>query len=71
MTFSGVSIVAKKRLSIPMVPNCRPSSLPSISEAFFEIPEMLDSEYPEVYAQLRSFYCQDPLQKPDGLRGEA
>ena len=41
------------------------------SEAFFETPELLNSEYPEVYAQLRSFYCQDPLQKPDGLRGEA
>jgi Mlc titration factor MtfA (ptsG expression regulator) len=31
------------------------------SEAFFETPELLKSEYPEVYAQLRSFYCQDPL----------
>ena len=31
------------------------------SEAFFENPELLQSEYPEVYAQLRSFYCQDPL----------
>ena len=31
------------------------------SEAFFEAPEMLQSEYPEVYEQLRSFYCQDPL----------
>jgi len=31
------------------------------SEAFFEEPAMLKYEYPEVYAQLRSFYCQDPL----------
>ncbi|MDP1732899.1 MAG: zinc-dependent peptidase [Sulfuritalea sp.] len=31
------------------------------SEAFFEAPELLHGEYPEVYGQLRSFYCQDPL----------
>ena len=31
------------------------------SEAFFETPALLNSEYPEVYAQLRSFYSQDPL----------
>ena len=33
------------------------------SEAFFETPELLRSEYPEVYAQLRDFYRQDPLGK--------
>ena len=37
------------------------------SEAFFETPELLKNEYPEVYGQLRSFYCQDPLKKPAGL----
>ena len=31
------------------------------SEAFFEDPAMLRAEYPEVYAQLRLFYRQDPL----------
>ena len=30
------------------------------SEAFFEAPALLQSEYPDVYEQLRSFYCQDP-----------
>jgi Mlc titration factor MtfA (ptsG expression regulator) len=30
------------------------------SEAFFETPELLNSEYPEVYEQLCSFYRQDP-----------
>jgi Mlc titration factor MtfA (ptsG expression regulator) len=33
------------------------------SEAFFEMPELLNGEYPDVYAQLRDFYCQDPLMK--------
>jgi Mlc titration factor MtfA (ptsG expression regulator) len=37
------------------------------SEAFFETPELLNGEYPGVYGQLRSFYRQDPLQKPDLL----
>lgn len=32
------------------------------SEAFFQEPALLDSEYPDVYAQLRGFYGQDPLQ---------
>ena len=31
------------------------------SEAFFEIPDLLLDEYPEVYCQLRRFYGQDPL----------
>jgi MtfA peptidase len=31
-----------------------------ISEAFFEIPQVVRKEYPEVYAQLTQFYRQDP-----------
>ena len=31
------------------------------SEYFFELPELLTTEYPAVYAQLRNFYRQDPL----------
>jgi len=31
------------------------------SEAFFEAPELLQGEYPEVYQQLRNFYRQDPM----------
>ncbi len=31
------------------------------SEVFFEAPDLLDAEYPAVYAQLRQFYRQDPL----------
>jgi Mlc titration factor MtfA (ptsG expression regulator) len=30
------------------------------SEAFFENPQLLESEYPEVYAQFRLFFRQDP-----------
>lgn len=33
------------------------------SEAFFELPQLLDSEYPDVYRQLRIFYKQDPLSR--------
>jgi Mlc titration factor MtfA (ptsG expression regulator) len=36
------------------------------SEAFFQEPALLDSEYPDVYAQLRGFYGQDPLQNRKG-----
>lgn len=32
-----------------------------VSEAFFEIPSLLSDTYPDVYAQLRAFYRQDPL----------
>jgi hypothetical protein len=32
-----------------------------VSEYFFERPDLLDAEYPGVYAQLRLFYRQDPL----------
>jgi MtfA peptidase len=31
------------------------------SEAFFEIPALLDEEYPALYEQLRTYYRQDPL----------
>ncbi len=31
-----------------------------VSEAFFELPHLLHGEYPQVYAQLRDFYRQDP-----------
>lgn len=38
------------------------------SEAFFELPLLLDSEYPDVYVQLRTFYKQDPLSRmPTGF----
>lgn len=32
-----------------------------VSEAFFELPDLLEGEYPEVYRQLCAFYRQDPL----------
>ncbi len=31
-----------------------------ISEAFFELPDMVSIEYPDVYEQLKSYYRQDP-----------
>ena len=34
------------------------------SEAFFEEPAMLESEYPDVYEQLKLFYRQDPVSPP-------
>ena len=34
-----------------------------ISEVFFERPLRLREVYPEVYAQLRQFYRQDPFQR--------
>ncbi len=34
------------------------------SEAFFETPDLLKREYPDVYEQLRLFYRQDPALKP-------
>ncbi len=34
-----------------------------VSESFFEVPALLVSEYPDVYAQLRAFYRQDPLRR--------
>jgi Mlc titration factor MtfA (ptsG expression regulator) len=38
-----------------------------LSEAFFETPNSLFAEYPAVYAQMRQFYRQDPLQRLDAL----
>jgi Mlc titration factor MtfA (ptsG expression regulator) len=35
-----------------------------MSEAFFETPALLISDYPEVYAQLRRFFRQDPARRP-------
>ena len=40
-----------------------------VSESFFELPDLLDAEYPEVYAQLRDFYRQDPLARLRRLAG--
>ena len=34
-----------------------------MSEVFFEIPHTVHLDYPQVYAQLRQFYKQDPLQR--------
>ena len=33
------------------------------SEYFFELPEVLDACYPKVYAELRAFYRQDPMER--------
>ena len=33
------------------------------SEYFFELPEVLDECYPKVYAELRAFYRQDPIDR--------
>ena len=33
------------------------------SEYFFELPEVLDECYPNVYAELRAFYRQDPIDR--------
>lgn len=38
-----------------------------MSESFFEAPSLLKIEYPEVYAQLRLFYLQDPARHQRGL----
>jgi Mlc titration factor MtfA (ptsG expression regulator) len=34
-----------------------------LTEVFFETPDLLQSEYPAVYAQMRQFYRQHPLQR--------
>jgi hypothetical protein len=39
-----------------------------VSEYFFERPDLLDTEYPGVYAQLRLFYRQDPLARMSARR---
>jgi len=40
-----------------------------MSEAFFELPDVLQDEYPAVYAQFRSFYRQDPVARLPALAG--
>jgi Mlc titration factor MtfA (ptsG expression regulator) len=45
-----------------------------LSEVFFELPDVLQDEYPAVYAQLRRFYRQDPaarLRRPLETSGAA
>jgi len=42
-----------------------------ISEAFFELPEVVQDEYPAVYEQLRQFYRQDPEARLQVLAGAA
>jgi Mlc titration factor MtfA (ptsG expression regulator) len=37
-----------------------------VSESFFELPDLLHAEYPEVYGQLKAFYRQDPLARLSG-----
>jgi Mlc titration factor MtfA (ptsG expression regulator) len=37
-----------------------------MSEAFFEMPQAVRDEYPEVYQQLAKFYRQDPAQRNGG-----
>ena len=34
-----------------------------LSENFFELPDVVDREYPELYALLRTYYRQDPLSR--------
>ena len=34
-----------------------------LSENFFELPDLVDREYPALYALLRSYYRQDPLSR--------
>lgn len=34
-----------------------------MSESFFELPEVVDREYPALYALLKSYYRQDPLSR--------
>jgi len=40
-----------------------------LSEAFFELPDVVQAEYPRVYAQLAQFYRQDPLARLQGRMG--
>jgi len=42
-----------------------------LSEAFFEIPDAVQDEYPEVYDQLVRFYGQDPLGRTQRSVGAA
>lgn len=40
------------------------------SEIFFEAPDLLHEEYPAVYNQLRLFYRQDPLKRPNDVASQ-
>jgi Mlc titration factor MtfA (ptsG expression regulator) len=40
-----------------------------MSEAFFELPDVVQDEYPEVYEQFRQFYRQDPVARLPALAG--
>jgi MtfA peptidase len=40
-----------------------------MSEAFFELPDVVQDEYPAVYEQFRSFYRQDPAARLPALAG--
>jgi Mlc titration factor MtfA (ptsG expression regulator) len=40
-----------------------------MSEAFFELPDVVQDEYPAVYEQFRKFYRQDPLARLPALAG--
>ncbi|EGV18214.1 M90 family metallopeptidase [Thiocapsa marina] len=42
-----------------------------LSEGFFELPDLVHSEYPAVYEQLRLFYRQDPLARRTAVTCEA
>jgi len=42
-----------------------------LSEAFFELPDVVDAEYPRVYTQLSQFYRQDPRTRVGRARERA
>jgi Mlc titration factor MtfA (ptsG expression regulator) len=42
-----------------------------LSEAFFEMPDVLHGDYPAVYEQLKRFYRQDPLARLESLNDHA
>ena len=42
-----------------------------LSEAFFEMPDVLHADYPAVYQQLKRFYRQDPLARLESLNDHA
>lgn len=42
-----------------------------LSEYFFEQPDLVADEYPEVYRQLAAFYRQDPLARREAVRAGA
>src|SRR5215470_12884442 len=41
-----------------------------LSEAFFELPDVVQTEYPRVYSQLAQFYRQDPLARLKGAESQ-